>query len=615
MAEQPILELEGLRVSYFSRGQENNVVPGVSMSIAPGESFGLIGESGSGKSTVAAAVMQYMGGAGRIMEGKIRFQGRDLRGLPSEELRKMRGRQIAMVFQDPMSSLNPLLKIGRQLTELPMLHFGDSLQQATVKALRMLDEVKLRDSENVMDSYPHQLSGGQQQRVVIAMALINNPALLIMDEPTTGLDPTIENAILELVHELRRNHGTAILFISHSVHAVSAVCDRIGVMYQGEIVEMGPAQEMLRAPAHPYTQALLACIPSPAHDKHRNPLRAIPSDSSQPSQGCRFAGRCSFVIPACRETYVALSEVNSDQDRLARCIRLDDGVLAAQRSEPSYLATEPEAPPSAALSIKQLSKSYLRRLRMFSDASSDTVVALDKVSVEAPQGRVLAIVGESGSGKSTLARIISGLTKADSGVAMLGKINIAQLAIEGRPMALKRQVQMVFQNPESTLNPSHTIGFIIGRALRKLRKTRRSQLKSEVAALLVKVGLEERYAGLRPGQLSGGQKQRVAIARALAGAPALVVADEPVSALDLSVQASIVRLLDEMRQTDNMTLVFISHDLPMVRYLSDTVAVLYRGELVEHGPTDTVFREPKHDYTKALLASAFNEPQARELAE
>lgn len=605
MAEQPILELEGVRVSYFSRGQENNVVPGVTMSIAPGEAFGLIGESGSGKSTVAAAVMQYMGGSGRIMEGSIRFLGKDLCSLSPEELRGLRGRQIAMVFQDPMSSLNPLLKIGRQLTELPMLHFGDSLQDATAKAIRTLEEVKLRDPESVMNSYPHQLSGGQQQRVVIAMALINNPALLVMDEPTTGLDPTIESAILELVNDLRRSHRTAILFISHSVHAVAAVCDRIGVMYKGEIVETGPVQETLRAPVHPYTRALLACIPSQAHGKHHNPLRAIPAETFQPSNGCRFAGRCAFVLPKCNETNVDLTSVHGDSARLARCIRLDEGDLTAPRLDASGVATEQAVPSSVALSIKQLSKTYTRRVSLFNDASSDKIVALNKVSIEAPRGRVLAIVGESGSGKSTLARIISGLAKSDSGVAMLGKIDIAQLTVEDRSMALKQQVQMVFQNPESTLNPSHTIGYIIGRALRKLRKTPRSKLKAEVAALLVKVGLEKRYASLRPGQLSGGQKQRVSIARALAGTPALVVADEPVSALDLSVQASIVQLLDEMRQATDMTLVFISHDLPMVRYLSDTVAVLYRGELVEHGPTETVFRGPQHDYTKALLASAF----------
>ncbi len=605
MAEQPVLELVDARISYSARNREAVVVPGISFSIATGEAFGLMGESGSGKSTVAAAIVRYLGRSGRLAGGRILFRGRDLAGLAARDMRRLLGRHIAMVFQDPMSSLNPLMTVGRQLCELPRLHFGDDQAAAEAKALRILEQVRLPDPEDILRRYPHQLSGGQQQRVVIAMALINDPALLIMDEPTTGLDPTVENAILGLVNELRSTLRTAILFISHSVHAVAEVCDRVGIMYQGEIVETGSVSETLHSPAHPYTRALLACIPGPDRDRRSNPLQPIRVLREHiPLHGCKFARSCAFMTDACVHAPIPLLEVAGHDSRQARCVRLYAVAQGAPSPEPLRLPSEDRGPEANALVVDRLRKTYAGSAGWFRRSAQDQVVALDDVSLGVPKGRVLAVVGESGSGKSTLARIISGIARADSGTVMLGDIDIARMDVGQRSAAIKKQLQMVFQNPDSTLNPSHTVGYTIGRALTKLRGTARSKLGDEIRQMLATVGLDERYAGLRPDRLSGGQRQRVAIARALAGTPSIVVADEPVSALDLSVQAAIIGLLDEMRRASDMTLIFISHDMPMVRYLSDTVAVLYKGELVEHGPTADVFAAPRHPYTRKLLASA-----------
>ena len=602
---ESVLELDAARISFFLRAGEANVVPGLSFTIRKREAFGLVGESGSGKSTVALAVMRYLGRAGRITRGRILFEGADMAALDDAGLRAIRGRRIAMVYQDPMSSLNPVMTIGRQVAEVPILHDGASAAEARSKALDMLREVKLPDPASLFDRYPHQLSGGQQQRVVIAMALIARPALLIMDEPTTGLDVTVEAAILDLVRDLRQRHETAMLFISHNLGTVAHVCDRVGVLYGGELVEQGPVRTVFGAPGHPYTRGLLDCLPTQGRDKHAAPLRPIPGQAASPlarPPGCVFAARCADVEPGrCTSQPIPLLAVANDQ--LVRCIRVAElppwRRPAAGPGGAVANATEP------ALCIEGLGKTYVTQ-GIFGAAALG-VVALQDIWLTAERGRTLAIVGESGCGKSSLARILAGLQVASGGTARLDGQEIGGLPVERRPAALRRRQQMVFQNPDSTLNPSHSVGFTIGRALRRLGGVSAAEARRRVGPLLESVELSPAFARRLPHQLSGGQKQRVAIARALAGDPDILLADEPVSALDVSVQASVINLLARLQTTRAATLVFISHDLAVVRHLADSVAVMYLGRVVEFGPAAQVFEAPWHPYTEALL-SALPEP-------
>ncbi len=603
-AAPPILEFDRVRISYFVRAGEANVIPALSFALARGEALGLVGESGCGKSTVALAIMRYLGPAGRIVGGQIRFEGRDLGGMREDELRGIRGRRIAMIYQDPMSSLNPVMTVGRQLMEVPMVHEGVGAGEARGRALRMLAEVHLPDPESVLERYPHQLSGGQQQRVVIAMALIAEPALLIMDEPTTGLDVTVEAAVLDLVRALRRRHNSAILFISHNLGTVVGVCDRIGVMYGGELVEEGSIRQVFANPRHPYTRGLLDCLPTLGRDKHHAPLVPIAGQVGSPlarPPGCGFAPRCPHVEPVrCTAAPIPVEPVAAEPGHRVQCRRAAE-LEPWQRRRIEAAAAEPRTVPGATVRVGGLRKLYRQSRGLF--GASRTLTALQDVELSASAGRTLAIVGESGCGKSTLARVLSGLVTATAGSVELGGTEVGRTAIEARPAALRRKLQMVFQNPDSTLNPSHTVGYAVARALRRLRRLSAAEARREVGRLLEVVKLPPEFAGRKPHQLSGGQKQRVAIARALAGDPEVIVADEPVSALDVSVQAAIVNLLGEVQVARGAALVFISHDLAVVRYLADHVAVMYLGKVVEFGEVEDVFAPPYHPYTEALLSA------------
>jgi peptide/nickel transport system ATP-binding protein len=608
-AEAPLLELRDVRISYFVRAGEANVVPGLSLSLRRGEAMGLVGESGCGKSTVALAIMRYLGRAGRVVGGQILFEGRNLAALGEDELRRIRGRRIAMVYQDPMSSLNPVMTVGRQLMEVPMLHEGVGAAEARRRALTMLAEVNLPDPENVLARSPHQLSGGQQQRIVIAMALITSPSLLIMDEPTTGLDVTVEAAVLDLVRALRRRHNSAILFISHNLGTVVRVCDRIGVMYGGELVEEGTIRQVFGNPRHPYTRGLLDCLPTLGRDKRAAPLIPIPGPISGQiasltarAPGCGFATRCAHVDDArCARAPIPVTPVAGEPAHRVRCVRATE--LPARLGRHGVAgAAEAQEPREPVLTTERLGKLYHPRGGLFA-ASRQGVRALSDVDLSAAKGRTLAIVGESGCGKSTLARVFSGLETATEGRVRLSGVEVGDVAVDARPRKLRRTLQMVFQNPDSTLNPSHTVGYAIARALRRLRGLRAAEARREVERLLATVKLPAEFAGRKPHQLSGGQKQRVAIARALAGDPEVIVADEPVSALDVSVQASIINLLSELQADRGATLVFISHDLSIVRYLADQVAVMYLGKVVEFGRVEDIFAPPFHPYTEALLSA------------
>jgi len=603
---EPLLAFEHVRISYFTRAGELTVVPDLSFQLGAGEALGLVGESGCGKSTVALSIVRYLGRAGRVVAGRIRFEGRDLAALSDAELRRVRGRRIAMVYQDPVASLNPVLTVGRQLMEVPMLHDGLGPAAARARAVRMLAEVNLADPERVLERYPHQLSGGQQQRIVIAMALIAEPALLILDEPTTGLDVTVEAAVLDLVRALRRRHNSAILYISHNLGTVARVCDRVGVMYGGELVEEAPVRQLFTDPRHPYTRGLLDCLPALGRDRHRAPLAPIPGQVPAPGvrpRGCGFAPRCGHVDPPrCLGGPVALLEIAAAPLHRARCVRAGE----LPRWTPDRDGTAPTGASAsrgeAILRLEGLRKEY-RPGGGWLGWRRGAVRALNGVDLAVARGTTLAIVGESGCGKSTLARILSGLEIATGGRVRLGELEVGMLPIDRRPRPLRRTLQMVFQNPDSTLNPSHTAGYAITRALRRLRGLPREESRREMARLLEIVQLPPELAARKPHQLSGGQKQRVAIARALAGDPEVVVADEPVSALDVSVQAAIVNLLGELQAGRGTTLVFISHDLAVVRYLADQVAVMYLGTVAEAGPVDAVFAPPSHPYTEALLSA------------
>ena len=600
----PVLRLDSVRLSYLLRAGEANVVRGLDLALRRGEALGLVGESGSGKSTIAYALLRHLGPNGRITGGRILFEGQDIAAMSEAELRHIRGRRIAMVYQEPMSSLNPVMTIGRQLAEVPRLHEGLGIAAARARAEAMLAEVNFADPAAIMARYPHQLSGGEQQRVVIAMALIGKPALLIMDEPTTGLDVTVEAAVLELVRQLIRRHRTALLFISHNLATVASLCDRLAVLYGGEIVEEGPIRQVFGNPRHPYTHGLLDSLPRLGRNRHDMPLRPIEGHAPSPlvrPVGCGFAPRCRHAESRCRAGEVASIAVPGQAEHRVRCLKAAElapwrPLVAADASGPATYV------PAILLRTEDLAKQYEPAGGVFGRRGA-TVQALVGIDLALSRGQTLAIVGESGCGKSTFARIVSGLDTASGGRVTLDGDEIATLPVERRSAAIKRKLQMVFQNPESTLNPSHSVGYAVARAVRCLKGLSPGAARREAERLLETVRLLPELYGRKPAQLSGGQKQRVAIARALAGDPDVVVADEPVSSLDVSVQAAIINLLSELQAERDESLIFISHDLAVVRYLADHVAVMYLGMLVEFGPVDALFAPPYHPYTEALLAA------------
>jgi peptide/nickel transport system ATP-binding protein len=602
----PVLELDNARISYYTRAGEINVVPSISFKLQQGEAIGLVGESGCGKSTVAFSIMKYLGGAGRLTGGRILFEGRDMAQMSDSDLRKIRGRRLAMVYQDPMSSLNPVIPIGKQLMEVPIIHQGASEVDAKKRALQMLAEVRLPDPQSIFERYPHQISGGQQQRVVIAMALMAEPSLLVMDEPTTGLDVTVEAAVLDLVRDLRRKHNSAIVFISHNLGTVVRVCDRIGVMYAGELVEEGPITSVFRKPTHPYTRGLLECIPVLGTDKHSSPLVPIPGQvppALHRPAGCIFMSRCKFADPPrCGQGRIPTLTVAGDAAHRVLCVRAQE-LPAWERPHIVGAQAAQVRDAEEVLNVENLRKFYETSTSIFSGAESYQIKALNEVSMSARRGMTLAIVGESGCGKSTFAKVLTGLEKATDGKVSVDGLDIGMIAVEARTQAVKGKLQMVFQNPESTLNPSHSVGFAIERSLRRLKRMKSGEMRDYARRLMEIVRLPADFVARKPRQLSGGQKQRVAIARALAGDPQIIVADEPVSALDVSVQAAIINLLMELQGQQQATLIFISHDLSVVRYLADRVAVMYLGRIVEFGSVEEIFEPPYHPYTEALLSA------------
>ncbi len=603
---KPILEIENLSISFFTRLREIPAVMDFSCTVMAGEAMGLVGESGCGKSTVALAVMRDLGKNGRIVGGSIKFKGRDLTNMTEEELRHIRGSEIAMIYQEPMASLNPAMKIGAQLAEVPMIHQGMARDDAWKLARQIVADVRLPDPDRILNSYPHQLSGGQQQRIVIAMALMSKPALLILDEPTTALDVTVEAGIVDLVKALGEKYGTSMLFISHNLGLVLDVCDRLCVMYSGEAVETGNVEEVFDKMRHPYTQALFRSIPLPGADKNSRPLVAIPGNFPLPHErpkGCNFGPRCNYFVEGrCNALDIPMADVPDGHRHESRCLRFTEIDWSAPPA--AGKTVEKTAIGKVVLKLDDLKKYYSVGSSAFGGGMKKVVKANETLSFEAREGETLAIVGESGCGKSTFAKVLMGLETATSGQIMLFDENVQSTPIQMRGTGTISKLQMVFQNPFDTLNPSSTVGRQIIRALEIFDYgTSDAEREARMLELLDLVKLPRAFAERMPRQLSGGQKQRVGIARAFAGGAKVVVADEPVSALDVSVQAAVTDLLMDIQRKNKTTLLFISHDLSIVRYLSDRVMVMYLGHVVEMGTTDQVFAPPYHPYTEALLSA------------
>ena len=603
----PILEIDRLSISFFTRLREIPAVMNFSASLQPGEALGIVGESGCGKSTVALGVMQDLGVNGRIVGGSIKFKGREMNTMTREELRDIRGSEIAMIYQEPMASLNPAMRIGKQLMEVPMIHEGVSKEDAYARALEVVTDVKLPDPARILNSFPHQLSGGQQQRIVIAMALMSKPSLLILDEPTTALDVTVEAAVVELVKDLGKKYGTSMLFISHNLGLVLETCDRICVMYSGEAVERGTIEGVFDEMRHPYTQALFRSIPLPGADKNARPLVAIPGNFPLPHErpnGCNFGPRCDYFEDGlCNQDHIPMYPADPQGDHETRCLRF--GEIDWDAPLVAGAQTEKPAPGRVVLKMDNLKKYYeVAASALFGGKNSKVVKANETLSFEARESETLAIVGESGCGKSTFAKVLMGLETATSGEILLDNKSIGDIPIEKRDTKTIADVQMVFQNPFDTLNPSMTVGRQIIRALEIFNVGNNdAERRNRMLELLDLVKLPREFGDRMPRQLSGGQKQRVGIARAFAGDARIVVADEPVSALDVSVQAAVTDLLMEIQREHKTTLLFISHDLSIVRYLSDRVMVMYLGHVVEMGSTEQVFSPPYHPYTEALLSA------------
>ncbi len=592
------LSVEGLEVAYTVRGVDRAVLRGVSFSVAPGEAYGLVGESGCGKSTTAYAALRYLPRNGKITAGKVLVAGDDVTAMSTDDLQRFRATEASMVYQDPAQAMNPSLRIGRQLIESFTL-LGQPKDEAKKSALEALRRVRIADPERVMDRYPFQLSGGMQQRVVIAMALACNPKLLVLDEPTTGLDATVEAEVLDLVRTLRQESDAAVLLIAHNLGIIRSLCDRVGVMYAGRIVEEGPSRQIFDDPRHPYTVGLLRSLPRHGVRKTERSLTTIPGilpliGSELPT--CVFVDRCPIADDKCRTEAPPAVPVGDDGTRYTRCHhtdRIGDIPEDPPGVEIDFLVAAEDNP--EVLELSNVSKTFHQH--------STSIPALVEVELQLAEGETLGIVGESGSGKSTLAKTMLGIESHDVG----GRVSLDGKRVDPstskRPAEVKRSMQMVFQNPDSALNRSWSVRRILLRSVKKLTGVSGDAADQKVEALAAHLRLTPRHLDLKPSQLSGGLKQRVAIARAFAGDPRIVVCDEPTSALDVSVQAAILNLLADLQAQQRTSYVFITHDMGVVRYLADRIAVMYLGRIQEVGPTDEVFRGPHHPYTEALLSA------------
>ena len=603
MDATPILEIRGLEVGLTARsGAVLPVLRDIDLAVGRGESVGIVGESGSGKSTLVLAAMGYLKRGLARTAGSVRFEGRDMLSMAASGLQAIRGRRIAMIPQNSGQALTPNLRVGAQIAEVLDLHATLPAAQRPARVGELLAQVRLPDPGAIAARYPHELSGGQQQRVAIAMALAGSPELLLLDEPTTGLDVTTQAHILDLLAALADRAGTTMVYVSHDLGAIARVCARVVVMYGGEIVLDGPVADVLGAPAHPYARGLLASIPRLAGGGLPAALEGRPPALDEMRTGCAFAARCALADGRCRAERPSL-ESRPDGSRL-RCHfpeRAGDMPPALPRARDDGAAADR----AVVLEIERLAISYARpgiADQMLGRAPRATPT-VDRVALRLRAGEAIGLVGESGSGKSTILKAIAGLVAPAGG--RIGFADAAMLAatVGGRRPEQLRAIQLVFQNPDESLNPRHSVAQILAQPLTLYFGLSGEALRRRSVEALEQVRLGAHYLDRLPGQLSGGEKQRVAIARAFAAEPDLVLCDEVTSALDVSVQAAVLALLDRLRREKGTTFVFVSHDLAVVRAIADRVAVLYQGRICEIGPTRAVYARPCHPYTEALLAA------------
>ena len=606
-SQTPILEIENLAVTFYTPRSTVRAVRDASLHISRGEVLGLVGESGCGKSTVAFALMGYLPGSAQV-DGSIQFEGADIAHIRPDELRQIRGNRIAMVYQDPATSLTPTMRVGPQIEEVLREHMGLTQVEARDRTASLFESVGLADPTAIGRRYPHELSGGMQQRVVIAMALACDPHLLVMDEPTTGLDVTTEATILDLVVSLKDRVNAGILFVSHNLGVIARIADRVAVMYAGQTVEEAPVRDLFKKTRHPYTTGLLSCVPQPPTQTGvTTRLQRIPgfvyrAEDVAPD-ACLFEERCPVAQDKCRASAPQMAPTEAGHS--VRCFfpeAVNPEIWGA--SEPREIAQADGA--EDVLSVEALQKLYgggRKKYLMFGPEVQAPVRAVEGVNFRVGAGRTLGIVGESGSGKSTVARMIVGLVPPNNGRIGLRDSDLAG-AVENRNDSERAAMRMVFQNPTASLNPKLPIKHTLTRALQRFAGVRRRDCRQRAAELLESVGMDPECLDRPPGELSGGQQQRVALAGAFAANPELVVADEAVSSLDVSVQAQVLNLLEERQKETGNSYVFISHDLGVVRYVSDDILVLYAGNLAEYGPAQSLLNPPSHPYTEALLSAA-----------
>lgn len=601
MTKPPLIDIRGLSVGF--RGRSGAMLPilhNVNLQVCRGESIGIVGESGSGKSTLALAAMGYLKHGLQKISGEVIYDGADMFARNAAELAKIRGGQLGLIPQNSGQALTPTLRIGRQLHEALHLHCALPEGAHEARAIDLLTQVRLPDPAVILRRYPHELSGGQQQRVAIAMALAGEPDALLLDEPTTGLDVTTQAHILDLLRELARARNMAMVYVSHDLGVIARVCDRVQVLYAGETVLEGPVRAVLKTPAHPYARGLLASIPRLGDRTLPRALDGRPPAPGSDRTGCAFAPRCALATDHCQTIHPAMVAGESGQE--TRCFYPEQTTsIDMSGSGAPFSCCADDSPPALTLNGVAIRYDRPGAFAWFMPARTRPPATVDDITLTITQGETLGLVGESGSGKSTILKTIAGLLPPAEGLITLGDGTALTPRVEQRRPDQLRRIQMVFQNPDESLNPRQSVADILGQPLRLYFGLKGTELRQRATELLDTVRLGAHYLDRRPGQLSGGEKQRVAIARAFAATPDIVLCDEITSALDVSVQAAVLELLNDLKARHQTTFIFVSHDLTVVRALSDRVAVLYQGRLCEIGPSAAVYGAPSHPYTQVLL--------------
>jgi peptide/nickel transport system ATP-binding protein len=613
----PVLQMEGLRTEFRMRNSAVVAVDGVSIEVEQGECVGIVGESGCGKTTTGLSIMRLLPGNGHITGGTVTLLGRDLAGLDEKEMRNVRGDEVALIPQDPMSSLNPTMTIGRQISEGFRLHRPVTRRQAGERALEVLRLVEMPRPAERLDQYPHELSGGLRQRVMIAMALVCEPKLLIADEPTTALDVTIQAQILDLIDHLRHRLAMSVILITHDMGVIAGRTDRVVVMYAGKVAEEAETAELFGRIRHPYSEALLASVPKldQSRDERLLSIPGLPPDLSQTITNCRFAPRCRYVTDRCRseEPLLVDEAVPGPAPHRFACFHpVDHTVRPTPVAEPMAAPAIRQAMPpqetrdhhpvtgGALLEVDGLVKEFPVMSGGLLRRQVGSVKAVSDVSFAIRAGETFGLVGESGCGKTTVGRLVVSLDRADAGSIRFEGVELASLGA-GDLRERRRDLQLMFQDPYASLDPRMRVGSIIREPLKVHKVGNADQQVRKVGSLLDEVGLSKASVERYPHEFSGGQRQRIGLARALALDPKLIVADEPVSALDVSIQAQILNLMRDLQARHGLTYVMISHDLAVVRYMADTIGVMYLGKLVETGPAAAVYERPAHHYTLGLL--------------